>query len=654
MIPSALPPWLLTTPADPPFKNFQSYEIDARLSDTGVLEGKVQRSCRGDTELLMRTLFRQTPQSQWKDLVQAISRGAGFGGDVSEVEAGSPEATGEPFLFSNKYTRHDYPDWANHRITAPVGFIGFPEIKEDVKRTQPILLGAPEEITSIAKVELPKGYIPRLLKSVNLVRDFAEYHSSYAFKDGIFVAEVRLVIKKREIPLTALDDYKSFQKAVSDDQNRYTDLSSGADALYVPSPSANAEATNFVEQARQAFQRRDLAGASESLQLALKLDAHYKDAWLMLGSVRLAQGRANEGFTALSKAIELDPKDTRTYKILGFAYMGMHRPEEAIPVWQDLLKQDPNDKDAHANLGNILLNLKRYREAVPELEAAVALNKPSSNLEISLASAYIGAGSPDKGVPLLKKAAETALNPLVWNDAAYALADNNLSLPDAQRYAEKAVKAVEDDAAHVRLDKLDVVDLNRMTQLSSYWDTLGWVYFREGDIAKAQKYLEAAWILWQNRVVGEHLAQTYQRQGNKAAADHQYALADELTESGDFAPRSRRREGRFVPTNPEQRTAVEELSQMRRTRLGPMSTRQGSAEFFVLLAPGGKVEDLKFVSGDAHLRSLSKVIASLNFKAPLPDDAPTKLVRRAVLVCPGGNFSCDFTLFTVESVYSTE
>jgi tetratricopeptide (TPR) repeat protein len=655
VIPSATPPMLVTTPADPPFKSFQRYEIDAKLSDTGILEGKVQRILRGDSELLVRAWFRQTPQSQWKDLVQVISRGAGFGGDVSEIEAGSPEATGEPYRISYKYTRKDYPDWANHRITAPVGFVGFPEIKEDEKRTQPILLGAPDEINSMAKVELPKGYTPRLLAGVDLVRDFAEYHSSYAFKDGVFVAEVRVMVKKREVPLAALDDYKSFQKAISDNQNLYTELSNGSAQPYVLSPSSNAEATNLVEEARGDFQRRDLDGASDSLERALKLDDHYKDAWLMLGGVRLSQGRTNEGLTALRKAIELDPKDTRTYKMLATTYIRLHRSEEAIPVWQDLLKKDPNDKDAHANLGTILLDLKRYVEAVPELEVTVALNKPNDALNMALAHAYMGAGSPGKALARFKEAADVSLNPWVWNDAAYALADHNLSLPDAQHYAEKAVKSVEDDAAKVRLDQLEVTDLNRMTLLSSFWDTLGWVYFREGDIPKAQKYLEAAWNLEQNRVIGEHLAQVYEKQDKKAAADHQYALAHELTDSGGFGPLPlRRRDGSSALPKPGQKSAVQEISEMRRTKLGKVSTKQGSAEFFVLLARGGTVEDVKFISGDGHIRSLSKVVASLKFKAPLPDDAPVKLVRRAVLVCTGGNFGCDFTLFTVDSVHSTE
>jgi len=652
VISSSLPPTLITTPPDPPFRSFRRFEIDAKLSDAGVLEGKVEHSYRGDSELLLRALFRQFPQSQWKDLAQGISQGAGFGGEVSEVEVDSPEDTSEPFHFSNQYARKDYPDWANHRITAPVGFVELPEVKDDEDRTQPILLGAREEVTDIAKVELPKGYVPRLLEAVDLVRDFAEYHTSYTFKDGVWVAEVRLLIKQSEVPLSALKDYQSFQKAISDDQNRYTELSSGSAQPYVLSPSSNAEATNLFREAQAVLQLRDLSGASKLLEQALQLDDHYKDAWLGLSSVRLAQGRTDEGLNALRKAIKIDPQDTGTYKMLGYTYLRLRRREEEIQVWQDLLKLDPNDKDAHANLGCTLVDLKRYDEAVPHLEVAVALNKPNDALNMALAKAYLGAGSPGKALARYKEAAAVSLNSWVWNDAAYALADNNLSLPDAQHYAEKAVKSAEDDTVKVRLDELEVADLSRMTQLSSYWDTLGWVYFREGDCAKAEKYLEAAWNLEQGELIGEHLAEAYEKQGKKEAASHQYMLVQGLPESGGSGVLLRRRDESLVP--PKHTTALEEVEEMRRTKLGKLSTKQGSAEFFVLLAPGGRVEDVKFISGAEHIRPLSKVLASLTFKAPLPDEAPVKLVRRGVLVCEGANLGCDFTLFTVDSVQSTE
>ena len=655
VIPNSQPPRLVKTPSDPPFRNFRRFEIDARLNDYGVLTGKMRHTYRGDSEVILRALFRQYPQSQWKDLVQGIAQGMGYGGDVSEVEVSSPEDTSEPFQYSNKYTRKDYPDWANRRITPPLGIVGIPEIKDDEKRTQPILLGGGEEITDIARLELPKGYSPQLSPGVDLVRDFAEYHSRYTFKDRVFTAEVRLVTKQTQLALTELKNYQSFQKAISNDQNQYTQLALDPSAMATLYPaSSSPEARGLVQQARKDVERQDINGALNALQRAVKLDDHYVDAWVTLGTLRLAQGRAQEGLTAMRTAIAVDPKDIRTYKVVGGALMSMHHPADAESVWRDVLKLDSNDAEVLRNLGEVLLELKRFDEAIPDLESAMTLDKPTSSLKLALARAYFGAGSPDKGGTLLKETLDSSLDPLVWNDAAYYLADNQVDLPDAQHYAEKAVKFTEDDMVQTRLDTLEPADFARIRDLATFWGTLGWVYYQEGELVKAQNYLEAAWNLEQTRKVGEHLAVTYEKLGRKALADHQRALAQAVFEPTSPEAIPADPGGRLTPPGTRQQAAVEEVSELRRTKLGKLSNQHGSAEFFVLLAPGGRVEDVKFISGSDTMRTLSKTLASLKFRDPLPDDVPTKLVRRGVLVCPGPGFDCDFTLFTVDTVTSTE
>jgi len=113
------PAALLSTPEDPPYPNTQTFNMDAKLSDAGVLEGKAEFSARGDIEYLLRAGFRAVPVTQWKELSQRISLSFGFGGDVSEVTASSPEKTDEPFHFSYKYTRKDFGDWPNRRIVSP-------------------------------------------------------------------------------------------------------------------------------------------------------------------------------------------------------------------------------------------------------------------------------------------------------------------------------------------------------------------------------------------------------------------------------------------------------------------------------------------------------------------------------------------------------
>ncbi len=119
VIPTDRPPLWVTTPADPPFPGSSVFKAQGKLSEAGVLDAQMEQTLRGDVEILIRTVFRRVPQPQWKDLVQQISFGSGFGGTVSEVVASSPEATESPFHFSYDYNRKDYSDWENRRITPP-------------------------------------------------------------------------------------------------------------------------------------------------------------------------------------------------------------------------------------------------------------------------------------------------------------------------------------------------------------------------------------------------------------------------------------------------------------------------------------------------------------------------------------------------------
>jgi len=114
------------TPKDLPYNTLQAFNMEAKLSDAGTLEGKADFSARGDMEYLLRAGFRAVPLPQWKELGQRISFGFGFGGDVSEVTASSPEKTNQPFHFSYKYTRKEFGDWANRRILAPEPTISLP------------------------------------------------------------------------------------------------------------------------------------------------------------------------------------------------------------------------------------------------------------------------------------------------------------------------------------------------------------------------------------------------------------------------------------------------------------------------------------------------------------------------------------------------
>src|SRR5437870_13035056 len=100
----------------------------------------------------------------------------------------------------------------------------------------------------------------------------------------------------------------------------------------------------------------------------------------------------------------------------------------------------------------------------------------------------------------------------MFNYIGYELADANKNLSMALEYAEKAVRQEEEASQNVKLSALQIEDLDHTSSIAAFWDTLGWAHFRKGDLDQAEKYLNAAWTLWQNGLVGDHLGQVYERQ----------------------------------------------------------------------------------------------------------------------------------------------
>jgi tetratricopeptide (TPR) repeat protein len=248
-----------------------------------------------------------------------------------------------------------------------------------------------------------------------------------------------------------------------------------------------------------------------------------------------------------------------------------------------------------------------------------------------------------------------------YNNAAYDLANANVDLDLAMEYAEKALASANEKSVNAETDD---AGFSATIVLSRVWDTMGWVYFRDGKYDDALPYLRSAWTLSQSPTDGYHLGQLYEKLGKIQDAIHTYKLA--LASPGDDHDDIRKRYEHLtntkgadtdVPTLRRGSGGIvaspgEELSRMRTFNLPASAHGSGSAIFTVIFSPG-KVDSVRYSSGDESLKSLTDQIAALKFKTEFPDATPSRVFRRGMMVCSKIS-GCDFVLLLPEGVHAVD
>lgn len=675
------PAVLARTPADPPFPSNLTFDIEGKLGSDGVLHARITRTARGDFELLLRLAYRRTPRSQWKELTQQLSYMSNFAGEVSNVEVGSPEDTTQPFRVAYDYLRKDYPDWSNRRVSPPLPPL-LPALADDAKWSEDEFLGAPGEITYRAKIELPQGYNATKLADVEVKAPFAQYRASYDGNPGTLLVERRLTIVHGKIKEAEWETYRKFCKQVADDRDMMVNANggepkpgakSGEAAAQAPAGEENKggetegpQASKLADKAREAMQSQNWQAALEYMQQVVAIDEKYPGAWLTLGGLAAMHNRRDEAVEDFQKEIQFHPDSPRAYRALAEYQIYLKRTKDALETYRRWEKVAPDDAEVIRRLGQFLLDEKQYGEAIPYLERAAGHDPDNATVQLLLGSAYLAAGDRERGKSRLAKATELDPSPNMLNNVAYSLAESPADIPRALEYGKKAVAAVEAQSQSVSLAELKMSDLNRMGFLAAYWDTVGWIYFKSNDLEKAESYLKSAWTLSEGSTEGDHLAQVYEKKGDFAAAGRTYELALERG-AGREAQQRLDKVREKVPAErpkllkkagPVQSLPVspgEELSRMRTTRIGQVpGVKNGTAEFFLLLADGGAVQAVKFIKGKEELRAAEKAILTSHFDEPLPPGSQAKIIRRGFLSCSEYIKGCDFVVLTPEMVKSLQ
>jgi tetratricopeptide (TPR) repeat protein len=427
----------------------------------------------------------------------------------------------------------------------------------------------------------------------------------------------------------------------------------------MPSAECYADAQAAMKRGMDTSLRRDRNGVIAAVKDAVAADPKFTRGWISLSQFYLSTGKKDEGLEALRKAVQSDPQLPVARKLLAYALMQNQKNPEAIQNWQILQKETPEDQDVTSNLGILFIREKRYNDAISLFTKSLE-EDPDNVAQLSeLASAYLQSGDKDRGVATFEKVLKSKSDIDTENDVAYQLADANVALPTALEYSQKSVQEEEQDSQKTQLDQLKIDDAAHPIKLGAYWDTLGWIYFRMGDFAKAESYIRAAFELSPSAVVADHLGQVYEQEHKTELAVKMYRAA--LLQNDNMPDTAKRLEhlthekapqtvnGSVLKPDPYH--LQDYLNDLRTVHLPKVVSGEETAEFFVLIAPGGKIKGVHFVSGSEKLKPAEKTLTSMTFKTLFPSGSNALILRRGILGCFLYS-GCSFVMIEPERVRS--
>ncbi len=157
----------------------------------------------------------------------------------------------------------------------------------------------------------------------------------------------------------------------------------------------------------------------------------------------------------------------------------------------------------------------RAEEAVSLLEAAVKARPLDVSLRFVLAGAYDQVRRPEAALSYLREVLERDPdNAAALNFIGYTLAETGTDLAEAERLVKRALELKPDSGA--------------------FLDSMGWVYFRRGEVQRAIEYLERAARLEPDEpVIIDHLGDAYQQANRPVDAARSWKRALEAIERGD-------------------------------------------------------------------------------------------------------------------------
>jgi tetratricopeptide (TPR) repeat protein len=281
-----------------------------------------------------------------------------------------------------------------------------------------------------------------------------------------------------------------------------------------------AEAYATFAAALRAQETGDFAMVMSRLALDVKPDS--ATALLMAADIQTNAKHLDTGLALLDQAVQTNDPIAPVIRLRRAAVLErMDRNDEAIHEVERIGRDYPDSSLPDIELGDLLRLKHRYTEAIAAYDRVNArIRHPTQTDWIVFYSrgiAYERTGQWIRAEADFNRALELSPEqPSVLNYLGYAWADMGRNLDRARDMIQRAAARRPNDGAIT--------------------DSLGWVMFRQGNVAEATKLLERAVGLEpQDPTITEHLGDAYWATGRKIEAQYQWRRALTLNPTAEDA-----------------------------------------------------------------------------------------------------------------------
>lgn len=253
------------------------------------------------------------------------------------------------------------------------------------------------------------------------------------------------------------------------------DAGATADQLVARARTLTGNAEVNARQPGASTERRSTA--EQLLERALDKQNDHTDALAMLGDLKYQSGEYEQAAALLERALEQNPRSPSRWTRASAAFLRAGQPERAHALADEGLLLFPGQAPllrvsgySHMQVGSNATAISRLQEALARTDED---SGQRSQVNGALGLLYARIQQFTKSDASYARALDAnPENAAAANNYAFSLADRDVHLDRALRLARRAV----------RIDSTN----------ASYLDTLGWIFFKRGDLNEAEVTLKKA------------------------------------------------------------------------------------------------------------------------------------------------------------------